>query len=307
MDYVNTSGSGENPLAEVQPLAMEKAKFFPTDVFIPLLLLALVTYFQLTSYTQVSILGLLAAVPLTAAIFGKPRMVSLLSTVALIETAWFCITDDSEINSSEDVLFLLILFFSLIAIATSNIRIEKDKRLAHALKEVTKLEIYETVASTDWLTGQLNRRGISIALSNSPEKFQSVVMFDIDGLKKVNDVFGHLAGDDFVKNISARIAANFKANDVYGRWGGDEFIAILPWEEARAVEIVNRVISEVQRTPIEIKGSEIDARISAGVATWSVGADLDDALKLADQALYRAKAGGGGQVVGYSAAAITPD
>lgn len=300
MDYIKTTGAGDKPLTTAQTVAMEETKFFPTDVLIPLLLLAVVAYFQLVEASQTSVLGLLVAAPLTAAIFGKPRTVSLIATISLIETAWFCIADDSEINSSESLLFLIVLTFALMAIVTSNLRIQKDEQLAQALKEVASLELLESVASTDWLTGQLNRRGVALALADSPSQYHSVVMFDIDGLKKVNDAFGHLVGDEYVKNITARIAAHFKASDIFGRWGGDEFIAILPLEEMRAVEVVNRVIEEVHSTSIESDGIEIEARVSAGVAPWPEGTELDDILGLADQALYGAKAAGGSRAVSYS-------
>lgn len=300
MDYIKTTGAGDKPLTNAQTVAMEETKFFPTDVLVPLLLLAVVAYFQLVEASQTSVLGLLVAAPLTAAIFGKPRTVSLIATISLFETAWFCVVEDAEMNNGESLLFLAVLVFALLAITTANIRVQKDKQLAQALMEINELEMLERVASTDWLTGELNRRGVALALSNSQYKYQSVVMFDIDGLKKVNDAFGHLVGDDYVKNITARIASNFKASDIFGRWGGDEFIAILPLEELRAVEVVNRVIEEVHRTAIESDGIEIEARVSAGVAPWPEGTELDEILGLADQALYGAKAAGGSRAVSYS-------
>lgn len=300
MDYTKTTGAGDKPITPGQALAMEETKFFPTDVLVPLLLIFVVAYFEVVRDTENSILGLLVAAPLTSAIFGKPRVVSLIATVTLIETGWFAATESSSINAGASVLFLVVLAFALLAIVTSNLRLRKDEQLAAALKEVAALEILEDVASTDWLTGQKNRRGVSQALAASPEQFQSVVMFDIDGLKKVNDAFGHLVGDDYVKTITARIAANFKATDIFGRWGGDEFIAILPLDELTAVEVVTRVIDEVHSTPIVSNDIEIEARVSAGIAPWPDGEDLDHVLANADQALYGAKASGGSKAVPFT-------
>lgn len=300
MDYLKTTGAGDKQLTDAQTIAMEETKFFPTDVLIPLILIAVVAYFQLVEDVRTSVLGLLVAAPLTSSIFGKPRIVSLIATVTLIETSWFCIADDAEMNSGESLLFLVVLLFAILAIAASNIRLKKDEQLAQALKDVATLEIVEKVASTDWLTGQLNRRGVSLALADSPTQFQSVVMFDIDGLKKVNDAFGHLVGDEYVKNITSRIAANFKASDIFGRWGGDEFVAILPLDELSAVDVVNRVIDEVHSSPIVSNDIEIEARVSAGVAPWPDGANLDEILSLADQALYGAKASGGSRAFSFT-------
>ena len=300
MDDVKTTGSGERALTPSQTLAMEETKFLPTDVLIPSLLLAIVAYFEIVRNGETSVLGLLVAAPLTSAIFGKPRNVSLISTLTLIETGWISVNQNSELNSGEGLLFLFVLTFALLAIVTSNLRLQKDEQLASALRELASLEILETVASTDWLTGEKNRRGVAQALEEAEDTFQSVAMFDIDGLKKVNDSFGHRVGDDYVKNITARIAANFKATDIFGRWGGDEFIALLPLEESVAVDVVNRVIHEVHSTPIVSNGIEIEARVSAGVAPWSDGADLDQVLADADRALYAAKASGGSRALSFT-------
>jgi diguanylate cyclase (GGDEF)-like protein len=177
---------------------------------------------------------------------------------------------------------------------------KKDVELLDAIKRIAALEIVENVAATDWLTGQKNRRGVTQALASADAQFQSVVMFDIDGLKKVNDAFGHLIGDEYVKVITARIASSFKVSDIFGRWGGDEFIAILPLNEATALEVVKRVIENVHSTPIVSNGIEIEARVSAGVAPWPDGTSLDEILALADQALYGAKAAGGSRALSYS-------
>jgi diguanylate cyclase (GGDEF)-like protein len=203
-------------------------------------------------------------------------------------------------NSQEDVLFLVVLAFSVLAIAAANLKLRKDEELADVLSAMAELEMVERVAVTDWLTGQKNRRGVAQAIEEADVNFQSVVMFDLDGLKKINDSLGHKVGDVYVKTITSRIAANFNQDDIFGRWGGDEFVAILPLNEEQAVTVVERVIDAVHSTPIVTDGLEIEARVSAGIAPWEPNQDLDATLAKADEALYGAKAQGGSRALGYT-------
>ncbi len=301
MNYLKTTGAKDEEPSVAQQLAGETFKFLPTDVLIPIVLIAGVAAIEVIRTSGTSVLGLLVAAPLVSAIFGRPREVSFIAALTLVVTGTLCVYEGSEMNSEENVMFLVVLAFSILAIAISNLRLRKDDELTEVLRAVAELEVVEKVAVTDWLTGQKNRRGVAQALEEANKKFHSVVMFDLDGLKKINDSLGHKVGDVYVKTITSRIAANFNQDDIFGRWGGDEFVAILALEETQAVKVVERVIEAVHSTPIITDGIEIEARVSAGVAPWEHDEALDAILAKADEALYGAKAHGGSQVLGYTA------
>lgn len=300
MNYLKSTNSGKEPVTVVRYLATETFKFLPTDVLIPIALIVGVSIIEAIRTTGTSVLGLIVAAPLVSAIFGRPREVSLIAALTLLVTGWLCVFEGSDMNSQEDVMFLVVFAFSILAIAVANLRLRKDEELTNVLRAVAELEMVERVAITDWLTGQKNRRGVVQAIEEAEINFRSVVMFDLDGLKRINDSLGHRVGDVYVKTITSRIAANFDHNDIFGRWGGDEFVAILPLEEAQAVAVVERVIEAVHSTPIVTDGLEIEARVSAGVAPWEAGQDLDATLANADEALYGAKAHGGCQALSYT-------
>jgi len=299
-ESIKRTGISDKPITVAQTLGMEQTKFFPTDIVVPILLVFVVIYIEIVQGARTSVIGLLVAAPLTSAIFGQPRVVWLVSSLSLIVTGWLCVRGGTNLDIDKNILFLAVLLMSLLSIATSSLRLKKDEAFAEAIKELARLEIAKEVGSTDWLTGQRNRRGVAEAIERATQRFQSVVMFDIDGLKRVNDSFGHQIGDEYIKNVTSRIAANFKAEDIFGRWGGDEFVALLPLEEKAATKVVERVINEAFQTPIVIHGIEVQARVSAGVAAWVKGATIDQALTNADEALYGAKAMGGHQTLAYS-------
>lgn len=300
MSFLKSPDSNDEQVTVAQNLATETFKFLPTDLLIPIALIVGVSIIETIRTTGTSVLGLIVAAPLVSAIFGRPRVVSFVSALTLIVTGWLCVFEGSDMNSQEDVMFLVVLAFSILAIAVANLRLRKDEELADVFRAVAELEVVERVAITDWLTGQKNRRGVAQAIEDANVSFKSVVMFDLDGLKKINDSFGHKVGDFYVKTITSRIAANFDQDDIFGRWGGDEFVAILPIDEMQAISVVERVIQAVHSSPIVTDGLEIEARVSAGVAPWNPEEDLDATLAKADEALYGAKAQGGSRALCYT-------
>jgi diguanylate cyclase (GGDEF)-like protein/PAS domain S-box-containing protein len=152
------------------------------------------------------------------------------------------------------------------------------------------------LATHDSLTELLNRRElvtrISGVLGRTPRTGINVgVLFiDLDGLKPVNDTYGHVVGDEVIVTVARRIREQVRANDVLARFGGDEFVLVLP-----AVHTVNDVeriaagLHDVVERPMSIEGYEITMTLSIGVAVVHPGQDPDVALKQADAALYRAK------------------
>lgn len=162
---------------------------------------------------------------------------------------------------------------------------------------------------TDALTGLFNRAYFSDYLGtqvatletfplNAPQRVMSVVMMDIDFFKKVNDVYGHQAGDYVIKTTADLARKTFRKTDVIARYGGEEFLAILPGTDVYgSVVAAEKLRSTVQAHRFEFEGTVIPITLSSGVAQISVGNETgEQAIARADQALYFSKQNGRNRV-----------
>jgi diguanylate cyclase (GGDEF)-like protein len=163
---------------------------------------------------------------------------------------------------------------------------------------------YKTAAMTDPLTGLFNRRAF-FAAANSMIARQmrkrrpvSVLAFDLDKFKSINDRFGHAIGDETLRLFAATASANMRQSDVIGRLGGEEFVAILPGNVEEAVLVAERVRAAFELAGVEIAGQKIGATVSIGVAEGRPPlTEFGALLARADAALYRAKHSGRNRVV----------
>jgi diguanylate cyclase len=156
----------------------------------------------------------------------------------------------------------------------------------------------EELAQTDDLTGLPNRRSVVKMLDDEIARGRrappcSVAMIDIDWFKRINDGYGHPAGDEVLRTVAITVIANIRANDRFGRYGGEEFLLVLPGtdrdEAGRIVERLRRIVAELDWKTFEIDRT---VTISAGIATLAHDDSSDAILSRADRALYAAKAGG---------------
>ncbi|MET0632685.1 MAG: GGDEF domain-containing protein [Xanthobacteraceae bacterium] len=171
-----------------------------------------------------------------------------------------------------------------------------------ALAEERAVRVHKDAASTDELTGLLNRRGLLASAqrlinrrADSHEPV-SVLMFDLDHFKSVNDRFGHLVGDEALRLFAATANANLRASDLIGRFGGEEFVAVLPSPLADAAAAAERVRTAFEAAAVSVAGCHVGATLSAGAASGAPGADIASLLMRADSGLYRAKANGRNRV-----------
>jgi diguanylate cyclase (GGDEF)-like protein len=162
--------------------------------------------------------------------------------------------------------------------------------------------VHKTAAMTDLLTGLFNRRAFLetadrlIAQSARKSSPVSVLLFDLDHFKSINDRFGHAVGDDALRVFAATATANMRATDVIGRLGGEEFAAILPGTTAEAHVVAERVRLAFQAAGLEISSHKIGASVSIGLVCAVPPVDIDQLLARADGALYRAKGNGRNRV-----------
>ncbi|MDO8671734.1 MAG: GGDEF domain-containing protein, partial [Dehalococcoidia bacterium] len=158
-------------------------------------------------------------------------------------------------------------------------------------------------ANTDSLTGLFNRRfffqlsGTEWERAQRYGKLLSAIIFDIDHFKRVNDVYGHVAGDHVLTSIAGRCRGTLRSSDILGRYGGEEFIVLLPETNlSEAYELAERLRRTVAAVPFEPDGRALTLTISLGVATLDTScASFDDLVCRCDEALYRAKAYGRNQ------------
>jgi len=177
---------------------------------------------------------------------------------------------------------------------------------AKALEKIFMIKKVEEMAIHDELTGLYNRRRVLELLStkikackrfNHPLTF---VMGDIDFFKKVNDTYGHEGGDIALKGVAARLNSSIRLDiDVAGRFGGEEFVLILDKmghrEAEEKVDKIRTVIQEASFTATD--GKEIKSTMSFGIASYPHHSnDIDDLMRKADSALYKAKHNGRNRV-----------
>ncbi len=174
-----------------------------------------------------------------------------------------------------------------------------------ALEEEFHEEL-ERLLSIDELTGLLSRRRFDaegsalVQATLASGKAVSVLMMDLDGVKKINDAHGHAFGAHVIAESGALIGRTLGARGIATRWGGDEYAAILPgigYDDARAV--AEEVLAAVRAHPYERDGIVLHPGISIGLASGpDQGGDLETLMRWADDALYRAKRGGRNRVSG---------
>ncbi len=125
----------------------------------------------------------------------------------------------------------------------------------------------------------------------------SLIMLDIDHFKRVNDTYGHQAGDAVLSKMSERIKQGLRLYDIMGRYGGEEFLLLLPHTDlTNACVVAERVRTSVAEKPFTFKEQSLAVTISLGICSITPGINLTDAINRADQALYRAKQKGRNRV-----------
>jgi diguanylate cyclase (GGDEF)-like protein/PAS domain S-box-containing protein len=156
----------------------------------------------------------------------------------------------------------------------------------------------EILACTDCLTDCLNRRAFILRLQEELERSKrnrsqtAMILVDIDSFKRVNDQFGHLAGDYVLQQFSENIKESIRAYDFIGRYGGEEFIICLPDTSGEdAFLVAERMRSSIETLDIDYQGSNIKITGSFGVACFDYNSSesMDQLIWKADTAMYRAK------------------
>ena len=153
----------------------------------------------------------------------------------------------------------------------------------------------------DYLTGCYNRAFFEkrakeeLERATRYQKPLSLLMLDLDYFKKVNDTYGHMAGDGVLKQVTATINDILRSSDVFGRFGGEEFVMLSPETTVEgAVNVAEKIRSAIENTVCPMAGK---ITVSIGVVERTADDSLDDLYRRVDQQLYRAKTSGRNRVV----------
>jgi diguanylate cyclase (GGDEF)-like protein len=175
---------------------------------------------------------------------------------------------------------------------------------AAAMSTIQLKDRIQDMAVRDGLTGLYNRRAFDEQLSHALGREDrqkgrlGLVLLDIDHFKKLNDTFGHPAGDAVLRHTAHVVEQHLRRADEAARFGGEEFALILPaTDEAGALRLAERVRAGVEKAQLVFEGARLSVTVSLGVAVWpSDGKDAETLLAAADRALYAAKQSGRNRV-----------
>lgn len=247
-------------------------------------------------------------------VWGKVRRVQIRVMPAWYQTLW---------AKTAAFLLLLLILFTAFQVSTAYMRARQrelerrvELRTAELKKTTEELEEsrrqLEQMAHSDALTGLPNRRMFSehlrqlLATSRRHEKRPfTLILFDLDKFKEINDAFGHDAGDACLKMVALRVKSIVRESDCFARLGGDEFALLTadPMDEA-GIATLCRALAACMTDSLQINDSVLNTTFSIGVSTYPLDGEDEAALvKAADVALYRVKRAGGNGWLRYIAAA----
>ncbi|MBI4480946.1 MAG: diguanylate cyclase [Acidobacteria bacterium] len=178
-------------------------------------------------------------------------------------------------------------------------RLRSGRRILELHEELLRSrEQLQHQASHDAMTGVWNHAAIleilraELARSRREKHSVGIVLLDLDNFKKVNDCYGHLAGDSVLREVVRRLHAHLRSYDFIGRYGGEEFLVVLPNSKPEtAVKQAERLRLAISETPLDNPEGNIPITVSLGVSVscGTMAKEDDSLLKAADVALYRAK------------------
>lgn len=246
--------------------------------------IALNVQYTIVGYGAVGVILLAAAAYGAVTLMWRPFLVS--AAVMAVITSFTLLENDPENGPGWIVAMLT-------ALAVSGVLLYGRQHGALLLAQAN--QAIEDLATRDDLTGLLNRRGLdessralaAMALRRGESMF--VVFVDIDGLKGVNDTFGHDAGDLVIERSALALADQCRGADLLCRWGGDEFIVVGLGDAPDSMDFQRRMEQAVDTTGLEGRWTP---RVSVGVAGSVHGTDtVDDLIRAADAAMYRSRDG----------------
>lgn len=195
----------------------------------------------------------------------------------------------TQYNGFIDTLLAILMAIGMVLILLEDTLLE----VRSAYRELTNThEALRRESFIDPLTTALNRRAFEegYGLETARASFGTIVMLDLDDLKPVNDEYGHEAGDRLLRWVTAALRSNLRPTDKLYRWGGDEFLLVLPRASAAAaVTRLREILEEMPSRPVAPGSEHVRPGVSIGAAQFEGGDGIEDAIQLADEAMYADK------------------
>jgi diguanylate cyclase (GGDEF)-like protein len=195
-----------------------------------------------------------------------------------------------QYNSYLDLLLQILLGYGMVVVLMEDVKREADDARAQLSVAHDRLQ---RVSLYDALTGALNRRAYEdgVGLEAVGARFGTAMMMDMDNLKRVNDSYGHAAGDELVRRLVETVRGCIRPLDRIYRWGGDEFLVLFP--AALPGDVVPRVRAALQQANESMTGGDgprLELQVSIGAADFAGTEGIAGAILRADKAMYEEKA-----------------
>ncbi len=192
-------------------------------------------------------------------------------------------------NTYVDLLLNVALGFAMVVVLMEDAKREVDDaqgelRVAH--DQLRRSALYDTL--TDSLNREAFAQGVGLEMARGT--FGAVLIADLDNLKQTNDSYGHAAGDKLLRQCADLLRSTLRPYDKLYRWGGDEFLLILP--SARSADVIARltdILAAAAPLPLGADGANVQLAVSTGAADYTSAEMITDAIRLADEAMYRDK------------------
>ncbi len=249
-----------------------------------------------------AILVLLLAFSMFGLSVKQSRQLVLGAGVALAVTmAWKSHTDPLGYPPLVEAVGMAFAVIVLTGVSVLSVRMGAlRERLRQQKQELeASLAQIRVLATQDELTGLVNRRHVTTLLQGEQLRQQrsgqsmGVVLLDLDHFKRINDSYGHQAGDAALRTFTRAVQPLLRGADVLARWGGEEFLLMLPETgEKEALNCIQRMREGLARASFDAIAPGLRLTFSAGLTVCQAGDSIEAKIELADQALYRAKEAG---------------
>lgn len=192
----------------------------------------------------------------------------------------------------------IILSFLLITFLSAMYEYSNAKAFNNMQKLKEELEYSST---RDYLTSLYNRRGYDKNIKNIQNARGVILMCDIDHFKKINDAYGHDAGDFILQKVAKNIINMLREDDMAVRWGGEEFFIFLPHTSLDSGHLVaEKIRKSIEDLPLNYEGQPISVTFSIGLEEVTPDITLENAINNADSAMYQAKQAGRNTIARYT-------
>lgn len=262
-------------------------------VALPVVLVTLILGADALEGPKTAYVGVLAVVPMLAAVFATPLQTAIVGLVAWLAAFGFGTLASDGSVPAQRVRLLIIAACAVGAVFAAQHRQRREAAVLEAERAQLHLTRAMHEATTDVLTNILNRRGLALALQGHAHDVpMTLALADCDDFRSVNDKHGHAGGDRYLVSTAHRLTHALSSHDIVGRWGGDEFLIALPLPLHEAAAVIGRVRHQITKDPVVVMGDSLTVSLTFGLAEWQPGESLSEVIARADAAMYSGKAHG---------------